>query len=139
MRELYKDAFVREPLENNFENVLYEPNGGYSDEDIESFGICSMGNRRWSEDYINASYAGVNFQIAEVKVREVHESEERSSSTTYFEGRMMVFYFPHKLVSAVSVFSRKFKYRALSRREEKETKVQSEIDDIKMFIDTILG
>ena len=27
MRALYKDAFVREPLENNFENVLYEPNG----------------------------------------------------------------------------------------------------------------
>ncbi|MBO4477344.1 MAG: DUF3137 domain-containing protein [Lachnospiraceae bacterium] len=126
MRALYKDAFVREPLENNFENVLYEPNGGYSYDVIESFRICEMGNRHWSEDFVNATYAGVNFQIAEVNVREVDERDDHTSSTTYFEGRMMVFYFPNKLVNSVSVFSRKFKHRALSRREEKDTKVELE-------------
>ena len=126
MRELYKDAFVREPLQNNFDNAHYEPNGGFTRENIESFGLCEMGNRYWSEDYIRAAYQGVDFEVAEVNVREVDTSSDSSRSEEYFQGRMMVFHFPDKLVSSVSIFSRKFKHRPLSRREAKETEVELE-------------
>ncbi len=126
MKDLYKDAFVREPLNNNFDNVLYEPNNGFFEENVRNFGICRMGNRFWSEDYIRAMYAGVEFEVAEVNVRDVDNSGDSSHSTTYFEGRMMVFNFPNKLVSTVSVFSKKFKYRAISRNEEKENRVEFE-------------
>lgn len=127
MKELYKDAFVKEPLMNNFENVHYEPNGGFLRENIEAFQLCEMGNSFWSEDYIQATYRGVNFEVAEVNMREVDKSSDSNRVETYFEGRMMVFHFPNKLVSSVSVFSRKFKHRPLSRREAKETKVELEM------------
>lgn len=126
MKNLYKDAFVREPLTNNFENVVYEPSGGFLKENIESFRLCEMGNRYWSEDYIRATYMGVDFEVAEVNVREVHESSDSSSSETYFQGRMMVFNFPNKLVDFVSVYSRKFDHRAITKREAKDYKVELE-------------
>lgn len=135
MQGLYKDAFVREPLANNFDNVFYDPKGGFDEKTIEGFQLCMMGNRYWSEDYIHASYQGVDFEVAEVNVRQVRESENNTSSETYFEGRMMAFNFPNKLVSSVSVFSNKFKYRALSRREAKETKVELESIEFNNLFD----
>ena len=126
MKGLYKDAFVREPLVNNFQNVVYEPNNGFSSENVKSFGICLMGNSFWSEDYIRATYAGINFEVAEVRLVDVDKSSDSSRSETYFEGRMMVFDFPNKLVNTVSVFSRKFKHRPLSRNEEKQYRVELE-------------
>ena len=126
MKDLYKDAFVREPLQNNFENVHYEPNGGFMKENIEAFGLCAMGNSFWSEDYIRASYQGVGFEVAEVHVRDIDKSSDGNRSETFFEGRMLVFNFPNKIVSSVSLFSRKFKHRPLSKREAKEMKVELE-------------
>ena len=119
MKGLYKDAFVRESLNNNFDNVFYDPSGGFSEENVKNFQLCMMGNRFHSEDYIHASYAGVEFEIAEVKVMEVRERENSCDSDTYFEGRMMVFYFPNKLVNFVSAFSKKFEHRAISRNDAK--------------------
>ena len=126
MPGLYKDAFVREPLQNNFENVIYEPNQGFTEENVKNFGLCQTANCFWSEDYIRATYQGVNFEVAEVRVVDVDHSSDSNRSVTYFEGRMMVFNFPNKLVSSVTAFSKKFKHRALSRREEKETQVELE-------------
>lgn len=126
MKDLYKDAFVLEPLQNNFENVHYEPNGGFLKENIEAFGLCRMGNSFWSEDYIRATYQGVVFEVGEVHVRQVDKSGDSRCTETYFEGRMMVFSFPNKLVNSVSIFSRKFKHRPLSKREAKETAVELE-------------
>lgn len=126
MKGLYKDAFVREPLNNNFENVFYEPNRGFPEETIEGFRLCEMGNSYFSEDYICATYAGVDFEVAEVRVIQVDRSDDHPSSETYFEGRMMAFRFPNKLVSSVSIFSRNFDHRAMSRKEEKHDKVELE-------------
>lgn len=127
MKDLYKDAFVREPLANNFDNVVYEPKEGFTKENIEAFRLCEMGNRWWSEDYIRATYKGVDFEIAEVNVREVYEhSDERTTSENYFQGRMMVFNFPNKLVNTVAVYSRKFKHRALNQKVAKDYKVELE-------------
>ncbi|MBR6364898.1 MAG: DUF3137 domain-containing protein [Lachnospiraceae bacterium] len=127
MKELYKEAFVREPLMNNFENVTYEPQWGFPAETVESFQLCQMGNQFYSEDYIRASYAGVDFEIAEVRVYDVYSTDDRDErSTTYFEGRMMVFHLPDKAVYPMSIFSRKYKHRAISRREAKQTKVEFE-------------
>ena len=127
MKELYKEAFVREPLMNNFENVTYKPQWGFPAETVESFQLCQMGNQFYSEDYIRASYAGVDFEIAEVRVYDVYSTDDRDErSTTYFEGRMMVFHLPDKAVYPMSIFSRKYRHRAISRREAKQTKVEFE-------------
>ena len=126
LKGLYKDAFVREPLARNFQNVIYEPGNGYSKEAVQDFQLCEMGNRLYSEDYIRATYAGVNFEVAEVKVMYVDNSDKSNYSSTYFEGRMLLFYFPDKLVSSVLVYSRKFKHRAISHKEVKHDQVELE-------------
>ena len=109
MKALYKDAFVREPLANNFENVIYQPGRGFSLDSVKSFQLCTTGNRFYTEDYIRADYQGVNFEVAQVFLGYVDNSGDSSYSKTYFDGRMMVFNFPNKLVSSVIIFDRKFK------------------------------
>ena len=126
MGELYKDAFVKEPLLNNFGNVIYEPGGGFSEETVKSFHLCEMGNWFYSEDYIRANYEGVNFEVAQVKTKYVDNSSDSNYSKTYFDGRMMIFDFPNKLVSSVLVFSHKFKNRAVRHKEAKQDKVELE-------------
>ena len=126
MKALYKDAFVREPLINNFENVIYEPGNGFTLDRVKSFQLCETGNSFYSEDYICANYLGVNFEVAQVYTGYVDNSGDSSYSKTYFDGRMMVFNFPDKLVSSVSVFSRKFKNRAIKHKEAKENAVELE-------------
>ena len=72
-----------------------------------------MGNTFYSEDYIRANYQGVDFEMAQVSVREVDNSDNKTTSVTYFDGRMLVFDFPDKIVSSVLIYSNKFKNRAL--------------------------
>ena len=126
MKALYKDAFVREPLANNFENVIYEPGNGFTLDSVKSFRLCTTGNRFYSEDYICANYKGVSFEVAQVYVGYADNSGDSSYSKTYFDGRMMVFNFPDKLVSSVSIFSRKFKNRAIKHKDVKKDAVELE-------------
>ena len=128
MKGLYKEAFVREPLMRNFENVFYEPEQGFPQESVASFGLCRMGNRFSSEDYIRASYHGVWFEVSDVSVWDVDTSTDNRTTSTeiYFKGRMMVFDFPDKLVSSILIYSRTFKHRALSQREGKKDKTELE-------------
>ncbi len=126
LKGLYKDAFVREPLARNFQNVIYEPTKGFSKDAVAAFQLCEMGNRMYSEDYIRASYAGVGFEAAEVTVSQVEKTDDRTYTKIYFEGRMMLFHFPDKLVSSVLVYSSKFKHRAFSQRELKKDRVELE-------------
>lgn len=126
MKGLYKDAFVREPLANNFDNVVYEPDNGFPEENVKNYQIFQMGNWYHSEDFIRATYRGVYFEVAEVKAIDVDKSSDSNYSQTFFEGRMLAFSFPNKLVTCVSAFSKKFKYRAMSKSEAKDTKVELE-------------
>ena len=126
MESLYKDAFVREPLANHFDNVVYEPAMGFSKEAVQSFQLCEMGNRFYTEDYIRASYCGVGFEVAQVKVVYADNSGDHNYSKTYFDGRMMVFNFPDKLVNSVLLFSNKYKNRGDKYKESKKMKVELE-------------
>ena len=126
MKALYKDAFVREPLANNFENVIYQPGSGFSLDSVKNFQLCTTGNRFYSEDYIRADYQGVNFEVAQVFVGYVDNSGDSSYSKTYFDGRMMVFNFPNKLVTSVIIYDHKFKNRAIKKKEVKKDAVELE-------------
>ena len=125
-KALYKQIFVEEPLRKNFENVIYSWRGGFNENLVRSFCLCNMGNRFSSEDYIRASYYGVNFEISDVYVAQ-HTSTGRSSHTTiYFKGRMMMFDFPEKLVNSVRIYSKNFRYRAGGFFANRSNKVEME-------------
>ena len=63
---LYKDTFVKGPLQQNFENVTYNPEQGFDRETVRNFNLVRMSGVFSSEDYIRASYQGVNFEMMKI-------------------------------------------------------------------------
>lgn len=125
-KAIYKEIFVEEPIVKNFDNAIYLPTRGIIESDVRAFNLCMMGNRFHSEDYIKASYMGVQFEVSDVKVQQHTNTGKSSHTTTYFQGRMMVFDFPEKLVSSVRVYSSSFKYRALGFKSARNDKIEME-------------
>ena len=124
-QKLYKQIFAEEPLRANFDNVYYAWKNGFSEPTVRSFQLCAMGNRFKSEDYLRASYRGVNFEMSDVTV-EYHTSNGKSShTTTYFRGRMFAFDFPEMLSSSTRIYSERFKYPG-PQNTRKENKVELE-------------
>ena len=110
LNALYKDTFVKGPLQQNFENVTYNPEQGFDRETVRNFNLVRMSGVFSSEDYIRASYQG-------------------------FKGRMMIFDFPDKVVSSVTIFSDTFKHRAFSDKDAKDNKVEFESAEFNRLFD----
>ena len=125
-KSLYKKLFVEKQLNNNFSNVVYDWEGGFNENVVRSFGLCAMGNRFASEDYIRAEFEGIPFEQADVTVKQVTSTGRSTYTTVYFKGRMLVFDFPDKSVSSVQVFSSSFKYRGRPFGNMKPQKVEME-------------
>jgi len=110
LKMLYKETFVRQLLNQHFQDVYYNWEQGMDQNLIKNSGICRLGNRYHSEDYLNAVYRGIRFQQADVTIQ-YHTSSGRSShTTTYFQGRMFCFEYPSKRSYAVQVHSKNFIY-----------------------------
>jgi len=122
MKSLYKKIFVEDELKKTFENVDYQPNRGFTKKDVLKLGLSKEGNSYTSEDYLSASYKGVNFKIADVIVKQIEDRTEK----TYFKGRMMFFDIPNKKVAQVLVFSDTFKNRPQSEIKCYDSKVELE-------------
>ncbi|SEQ03060.1 Protein of unknown function [Lachnospiraceae bacterium NE2001] len=124
-QKLYKELFAEEPLRANFENVFYAWRTGFDEPTVKSFQLCEMGNRFKSEDYLRATYKGINFEMSDVTVQ-YHSSNGKSSSTvTYFRGRMFAFDCPANLYSSTRIYSRRFHYRGRNNTQ-KDQKVEME-------------
>ena len=110
LKQMYKETFVNQLLQQHFQNVMYDWNGGFSESQVRHSGMCRLGNRYHTEDYISAVWNGVHFEQADVKIQ-YHTSSGRSShTTTYFEGRMFVFEYSRKMTLPLQVHSKSFRY-----------------------------
>lgn len=118
MDELYREVFVREPLSRNFENVSFEAYEGFSEEMVEGFRLCSMGNEFDSEAYGRGSCRDVHIEMSDVTIFDYDRQGKANSTATIFRGRMMVLEFPERIAAGEVAFSRSFSHRALSREEE---------------------
>lgn len=124
-KRMYKDTFVSAVLAEIFDNVDYQWENGFRRDYVRDFSLCQMGNRYSSEDYLRASYKGVFFEQAEVKV--YYKSSGKNSHTTiYFDGRMFVFDLPLKKVFSLKVFTENFMYRLKNTDGFRMKKVQME-------------
>ena len=126
LKAIYKDLFVKGALEKNFQNVFYDPTQGFTKENVAGYLLCDMGNRFYSEDYIRAVYEGVPFEMSDVTIQYHTSDGENSSTTTYFKGRMMVFNLQTNITELVRVYSEKFRYRAIRRKDAKNDLVELE-------------
>ncbi len=133
-KDLYKSTFVVKILQEIFTDVNYNWNMGFPSAMVSDMGLCRMGNRFYTEDYLSGRYKGVPFEQADVKVQ-YHTSGKNSHTTTYFEGRMFVFNYPYKKVFSVQVFSENFKYRCLNPEGFKTNKLEMESADFNKKYD----
>lgn len=126
LKFLYKETFVRQLLNQHFQDVYYNWEQGMDQNLIKASGVCRLGNRFHSEDYLNAVYHGIRFQQADVTIQYHTSSGKSSHTTTYFQGRMFCFENPAKMSMAVQVHSRNFLYAGEPGGSIKREKLQME-------------
>ena len=134
-KALYKSTFVTGILGEIFDNVFYDWEHGFTTQAVKEFGLVKLGNRFFSEDYISASYKGIHFVQADVKIQYHSSSGKSSHTTTYFSGRMFVFDNPLKKVFSVQAFSDNFRYRAGNPAGFKMNKIELESVDFNRTFD----
>jgi len=132
---LYKENLVYPLLNENFDNVLFNANGGFNESYINNIGLIKRGNSYHSEDYLEATYNGVNFKHADVKVIEESYTEEYNSDNqdyetrinhnTYFMGRILEIDCPYKDIKSVQIFTNSFKNRGNSKYDMTYIEVES--------------
>ena len=115
-QQLYKQTFVVQALSQNFQNVNYMWESGFTQDAVRMFNLVQLGNRFYTEDYLSADYNGIHFEQADVTVQ-YHTSGKNSQTTTYFKGRMFAFDFPYKNVASVRCLSNTFMYKASSKNK----------------------
>lgn len=109
---IYKEMFARAALEELLDDVTYAWDRGFTSSDVSKMGLVCMGNRFRSEDYLKASYNGVEFEQSDVTIKNHTGSGKRSKTVTYFKGKMMKFKMPEKSAISLQVFTDNFAYRA---------------------------
>lgn len=107
-KELYKDLFVKRPLEENFDNLYYDWTSGFSKETVESFQICEMGYGFYSEDLIQASYLGIPFEMSDVLMS--YSSSGSDDGVININRRFLVTDLPNKYLNTVQVFSKTYNF-----------------------------
>ena len=96
MDELYREVYIREPLEENFEHTSFEPYKGFSEEMVEGFQICSMGNEFDSEAYGTGDLEDVHIEMSDVKIVD-YDRQAGKNTKIVFKGRIVVLQFPKKI------------------------------------------
>ncbi|MBO6165095.1 MAG: DUF3137 domain-containing protein [Eubacterium sp.] len=130
----YKSLFVEKQLRYNFQNVVYDWKSGFHETAVKTFGLCAMGNRFSSEDYLRGEFAGIPFETSDVTVQQVTSTGKSTHVTTYFKGRMLVFDFPSKFVNSVQIFTDNYRYRGKPMINMRPQKVEMEgVDFNKRF------
>lgn len=85
----FKKIIINENLKRIFAQIEYQPDKGFPKEMFEDIDMIKMGNIYSSEDYIKATYNGVNFEQADVCIM----NRGRKITITYFQGRWIIFEF----------------------------------------------
>ncbi len=109
----YKEYFVLRSLKKYFKELKYDPDSGLKKETIADTKMIYMGNRYNSDDFISGKYKDVSFKQADVLIENVDQDSEKSSVTTIFKGRWMVFDFNKEFKSNIQVVQKKFLYNKL--------------------------
>ncbi|MCR5517658.1 MAG: DUF3137 domain-containing protein [Lachnospiraceae bacterium] len=118
-RKYYKENFVKNILEDIYDRVVYNPTKGIEERVLSSTGLIRTGTTYRSEDYIGASYHGINFEQSDVDIT----VKQGKSSRTIFKGRWMIFDFNKRFKSNVMVAQKGFE--AVTTRSMISRKIHS--------------
>ncbi len=131
-KKLYKDTVVAKQFLEAFPDCSYQPANGISKEEIHAAGLIMLGNRYRSEDYITGTYKGVRFERSDLLIQNHHsDSNGHSHTTTYFQGRWMVFQAPKRFHTTLQIIQKNFSYSnqkkgLFTSKEERRHEVEFE-------------
>lgn len=114
----FKSIFVFQALKNSFDDLTYNMDRGFSEEEIRSVGMLDTGDRFRSNDYISGKYKNIMFAQSDIFIEEKHEEKDEDGNKrdvweTLFKGRWMVFDFNKSFKSNIQVVSSGFNARTL--------------------------
>ena len=117
---IYKNVFAREVIYELIENAVYLPEQGFSKEKVGNMGIIQLSNIFSSEDYLQGSYRGVDFELSDILSR--HETNHSRHNRYLFDGLIMQLTVPQQNTEAIQIYSKNFRYPASSRFPMKSVK-----------------
>lgn len=117
-RKEYKNIFVLNALKNNFENLTYDFEDGFSEQKIRETRMFNTSDRFTSNDYISGNYKSIKFEQSDIHIQEEHEETDADGNAnihweTVFEGRLMIFDFNKNFMANMLVVSNNFPTNAL--------------------------
>lgn len=104
----YKQILLKSELESFFDNVQFSSSEGFSEEEIENWGLLNTSDRFYSDDMIEADYRGCHFKRSDIKIQDVRRTGKTTTVVTIFEGPYMIFEFPKKFSKYTVVKEREF-------------------------------
>ncbi|QIK56946.1 DUF3137 domain-containing protein [Erysipelothrix sp. HDW6A] len=106
-----------------FDDVSFSSEYGYDESLIRETGLVDLGNRYYSNDFLQGSYKSVNFSRADVLTEsETTDSDGHSHTTTLFKGQTYQFKFNKNTQSYVRIRDRSY---FLSGKFSKGRKIDS--------------
>ncbi|MBU1141981.1 MAG: DUF3137 domain-containing protein [Firmicutes bacterium] len=97
-REIIKKELVTTLLEEQFDDVFYDPKAYIPISRIVQTGMVKRPDRSSAEDYIKGSYKGVGFEVCDIDFKERVETRDAKGNRTvtyqtYFKGRWYIYSF----------------------------------------------
>lgn len=126
---LYKRTIVDSVLKEQFDNVIYNGNKGFSNNEIREMNLIQMGNRFSSEDYISANYEGVNFVRSDVVIKHETSSGKHHYTVTYFRGRVYRLQFNKPISAGMQIKSNNFNYGVKPAYLNKNSRIETESEE----------
>ncbi len=130
-KDKFKTIFVEEPFKAAFTKVSYEKDQGISQDIIDATDMMTLGNRYYTNDYVMGYYKNVKFERADIKIQQHTRSGKSSHTTTYFNGRWLIFDFNKKFHFDLQIISNRFYYSQKNKtfftsKEERRHKLELE-------------
>lgn len=102
----FKSVFIGIPFKSTFNNVAFRFENGFNKDFIDKTGMIQLGNRYFSNDYVEGTYKNIKFQRSDILIQQRTYTGKHSHTITFFNGRWIVvefnkdFHFDLQIVGA---------------------------------------
>lgn len=109
-KKIYKQNITLEALKSVFTDIDYSPNSGLPKSVIRNTLMMNIGDRYYSNDYISANYKGINFECADVHIKEEYRDKDGDSHYyTIFKGQWFIFDFNKTFKANIQICENSFR------------------------------
>lgn len=137
----YKEQMVKGLLAETIDDLRFYPDKGISKEVVKSTDMMSLGNIYRTNDLIEGAYNGVRFSQSDILIQQQTSNGKNTTTTTYLQGRWLIFDFNKRFHCDLQVRDRKFSYAKKSggwfsdREKTEKLETESEVfnDTFKVY------